>query len=193
MRTSAPSLLACKRLFLDPGTRMASPNVVRITPGISASLTQSSTRPIGSTQTVHQLDLIGQHSSDTVAEYRVRMSAAHFHDLQRAPFAALQFGGQAGDFLQQRFRFFRIPEFVDIFHALPPSLIRVPQPTVSRVHQPTANVPDPTGCDRSSRGIPESGGCYPLPRSSNDRARLSPLYRRSFRRARPSSAPSLWP
>src|SRR6478752_159503 len=51
MRTSAPSAFACKRLFLEPGTRMASPKVVKITPGVSASATQSSTRPMGNTHT----------------------------------------------------------------------------------------------------------------------------------------------
>ena len=51
MRTSAPSAFAFIRLLRDPGTRMASPKVVKITPGRSASQTQSSTRPIGRTQT----------------------------------------------------------------------------------------------------------------------------------------------
>ncbi len=51
MRTSAPSAFAFSRLLREPGTRMASPNVVKMTSGRSASATQSSTRPIGSTQT----------------------------------------------------------------------------------------------------------------------------------------------
>ena len=51
MRMSAPSALACSRLFLDPGRRMASQKVVKITSCRSASATQSSTRPMGSTQT----------------------------------------------------------------------------------------------------------------------------------------------
>ena len=51
MRTSAPRAFAAIRLPLEPGTRIASPNVVKITSGRSASVTQSSTRPIGSTQT----------------------------------------------------------------------------------------------------------------------------------------------
>ena len=51
MRTSAPPALASSRLLREPGTRMASPKVVKITPGVSAIATQSSTRPIGSTQT----------------------------------------------------------------------------------------------------------------------------------------------
>ena len=51
MRTSAPSALACSRLFFEPGTRMASPKVVKMTSGRSASDTQSSTTPIGSTHT----------------------------------------------------------------------------------------------------------------------------------------------
>ena len=36
---------------LRPGTRITSPNVVRVTAGSSASASASSTRPIGSTQT----------------------------------------------------------------------------------------------------------------------------------------------
>src|SRR5579862_7087480 len=47
MRTSQPSLLAWSRLFFEPGTRIASPKVVKMTFGISASATQSSTRQIG--------------------------------------------------------------------------------------------------------------------------------------------------
>jgi hypothetical protein len=43
--------LACNRLSFEPGTRIASPNVVKIMPGMWASATQSSTRPIGNTQT----------------------------------------------------------------------------------------------------------------------------------------------
>ena len=39
------------RELREPGTRMASPKVVKITSGLSAMATQSSTRPIGSTQT----------------------------------------------------------------------------------------------------------------------------------------------
>ena len=53
MRISAPSALACIRLFRVPGTRIASPKVVKITPGCSASATHSSTRLMGKTQTGH--------------------------------------------------------------------------------------------------------------------------------------------
>ena len=51
MRMSAPSALACSSDLRVPGTRIASPKVVKITPGRSAICTASSTRAIGSTQT----------------------------------------------------------------------------------------------------------------------------------------------
>ena len=52
-RTSAPRALASIRLPFDPGTRIMSPNVVKMTPGCSASHIASSTRPIGITHTGH--------------------------------------------------------------------------------------------------------------------------------------------
>ena len=52
MRTSAPSAFAFSRLApLEPGTRIMSPYVHRITPGSRAIATALSIRPIGSTQT----------------------------------------------------------------------------------------------------------------------------------------------
>ena len=51
MRMSAPPALACNSEPLVPGTRIASPNVVKITPGRRAISTHSSTLDIGNTQT----------------------------------------------------------------------------------------------------------------------------------------------
>ncbi len=51
MRMSAPRALACKSEPRAPGTRIASPKVVKITSGRSAMAMHSSTRPIGRTQT----------------------------------------------------------------------------------------------------------------------------------------------
>ena len=50
-RTSAPRAFASSRLPLPPGTRIMSPNDVKITPGVSATAIASSTRPIGITHT----------------------------------------------------------------------------------------------------------------------------------------------
>ena len=88
MRTSAPFAFACSRLPREPGTRMASPNVVKITPGcvgdgdavVDASHRQHADR---AARAVHQLDLLRQHALDAVAEDRVRVAAAHLHDLDR--------------------------------------------------------------------------------------------------------------
>ena len=50
-RTSAPRALASSRLPVLPGTRIMSPNDVKITPSVSATAIASSTRPIGITHT----------------------------------------------------------------------------------------------------------------------------------------------
>ena len=50
-RTSAPRALAPSRFPLLPGTRIMSPNDVKMTPGVSAMAIASSTRPIGITHT----------------------------------------------------------------------------------------------------------------------------------------------
>ena len=50
-RTSAPSALALSRLPCLPGTRIMSPNEVKMTPGCLATQMASSTRPMGITQT----------------------------------------------------------------------------------------------------------------------------------------------
>ena len=50
-RTSAPRAFAPSRLPFEPGTRIMSPNEVKITPGASATAMASSIRPIGMTHT----------------------------------------------------------------------------------------------------------------------------------------------
>jgi len=49
--TTAPSALACNRFPWLPGTRIMSPNDVKMTPGTRARAMASSTRPIGITHT----------------------------------------------------------------------------------------------------------------------------------------------
>ena len=52
-RTSAPRALASSSVPLLPGTRIMSPNDVKITLGCSATAMASSTRPMGITHTGH--------------------------------------------------------------------------------------------------------------------------------------------
>ena len=51
MRTSAPWALASSRFSEPPGTRIMSPNEVKIVPGVLATAMASSTRPMGMTHT----------------------------------------------------------------------------------------------------------------------------------------------
>ena len=51
MRMSAPAAVASKNEPRPPGTRIMSPNDVKITSGCSAIAIASSTRPIGMTHT----------------------------------------------------------------------------------------------------------------------------------------------
>ncbi len=53
MRMSAPTAVASKKEPRPPGTRIMSPNEVRMTSGCSAIAIASSTRPMGMTQTGH--------------------------------------------------------------------------------------------------------------------------------------------
>ena len=53
MRISQPFARACSRLKWEPGTRIVSPKVVRITFGCCARKMASSKRPRGITQTGH--------------------------------------------------------------------------------------------------------------------------------------------
>ena len=88
MRTSAPSAFAFSRLLREPGTRIASPKVVKITSGrfgqrhavVDAAHRQHADR---TARAVHEFHSVGQHLLDAVTEDRVRVAAAHFHDLQR--------------------------------------------------------------------------------------------------------------
>ena len=106
---------------MEPGTRIMSPNVVKMTSGCSASHIASSTRPIGITQTgqpgsVHQLDGLRQQMLDAVPVDGVGVPAAHLHELE------LVAGGQFGDRFDQGAGGRRVPEFVDELHALHPLL-----------------------------------------------------------------------
>ena len=125
MRTSAPAALACSRLRREPGTRIASPNVVKITSGRSAIATQSSTHAHRqhadrAARAVHELEGLRQQFFEAVAEDRMRVAAAHFHDLQRPGALVHDALGENVDALDHRACLDRIAEFVDVFHALLP-------------------------------------------------------------------------
>ena len=86
MRMSAPAALASSRLPSDPGTRIMSPKQVKITPSLWAIAIPSSTRPIGITHTGQpgpctSSTLAGQQVVDPVLVDRVRVAAAHLHQL----------------------------------------------------------------------------------------------------------------
>ena len=74
---------------MPPGTRIMSPNEVKMTPGVSATAIASSTRPIGITHTgqpgpMDELDGLRQDVLDAVPVDGVRVPAAHLHELERA-------------------------------------------------------------------------------------------------------------
>ena len=122
-RTSAPRAFASIRLPLEPGTRIMSPNVVKMTPGCSASHIASSTRPIGITHTGQPGPCTSSTDSrqqvlDAVTVDGVRMTAAHLHELELAAV------GQLGDRFDQGARGCRITEFVDELHGGPLCLNR---------------------------------------------------------------------
>ena len=86
MRTSAPSAFASSSVPCEPGMRSMSPKQVKITPGSWAIAMPSSTRPIGITQTGQpgpctSSTFAGQQVVDAVLVDRVRVAAAHLHDL----------------------------------------------------------------------------------------------------------------
>ncbi len=108
------------RLPLDPGTRIMSPNVVKMTSGlfgqphrvVDAAHRDHAHRAAGS---VHQLDGLGQQVLDSVPVDGVRVTAAHLHELELVACREL------GDRLDQRARGRRVPEFVDELHVAPAS------------------------------------------------------------------------
>jgi hypothetical protein len=68
---------------------------------------------------VHQFDRLGQHLLEAVAEDRMGVPAAHFHDLERAQLADLDLGDQRLDLADQRTRLRGVPEVVEILHPKP--------------------------------------------------------------------------
>src|SRR5689334_4388262 len=114
MRTSAPDALASSRLVFEPGTRIMSPKVVKMTSGCKAIEIESSTRPSGITHTGHpgtvnHLDIRRKQVFYTVLENRVRMSAADLHELERH-------GSHLGDFVRESASEIRLPIFIDELH-----------------------------------------------------------------------------
>ena len=85
MRTSAPRALCSSGLPCVPGTRIMSPNAVKITSGslghgqavVDAAHGQHAHRAAG---TVHQLDVGRQQILQPEAIDGVRVAAAHFHE-----------------------------------------------------------------------------------------------------------------
>ena len=180
-------LLACSRLFFEPGTRIASPKVVKITSGrlgqrhaiVDAPHRQHADRAAGA---VHQLDRVGQHGLDAVAENRVRVPAAHLHDLQRAVLAAMRAWrracrSRAGALAPSPDRGIRR----HISWPVPSTRARTCR---CRGRRPAGYAPGPRGRGRWRRGIPGCGGCCRSRRRGSDRARSSPSRRRSCRKAR---------
>ena len=120
-RTSAPRAFASMRLPFDPGTRIMSPNVVKMMPGllgqphrvVHAAHRDHAHRAPGS---VHQLDGLRQQMFDAVPVDGVRVTAAHLHELE------LVAGRELGDRFDQGACGGRVPEFVDELHACNPFL-----------------------------------------------------------------------
>ena len=80
---------------------------------------------------VHVFHRVRQHLLDAVAEDRVGVATAHFHDLQRPPARGRNAQQQPADVLHQRTRLGRIAELVDVFHA--GGSISPPRSSASRV------------------------------------------------------------
>ena len=117
---------------------------------------------------VHQLDLLRQHALDAVAEDRMGVAAADFHDLQRPIVGNGERGGQALDLLQRGTRPWRgrgIRRHI--------SCRRLPWSSPSRGRRRAACARDPTGCDRRRRGIPGCGGSRSSGPRGNGRRRRS--------------------
>ena len=173
---------------------MASPKVVKITPGVSASATQSSTRPHRqhadrAARSMHKLDRIGQHGFDAELEDRMRVAAADLHERERAMAADIDPCDELLDFPQQRFGLLRIAELVDIFHRLCSLLLGCANLQVAplvgqqRVHQIPKNVIDR---DVAFLNAVDAVG---LDDQTMIEACSAPFLRRCFRPDRWSSAP----
>ena len=138
MRTSAPSALACIRLFLEPGTRIASPKVVKITCGllgdgdaiVDPPHRQDADR---APRPVHQLDLFGQHTLDPIAKDRMGVAAADFHDVERLLVRDIHRSDQRLDFPHENASLGAVAKFVEIFHAAAPLVVADPRSSASRV------------------------------------------------------------
>src|SRR5262249_4632394 len=65
---------------------------------------------------VDQLDLLRQHGLDAIAENRMGVSAANFHDLERPTAADVNLLDKMLNAVDQRLRLGRVTKFVDVFH-----------------------------------------------------------------------------
>ena len=82
---------------------------------------------------MHQLDLPGQHAFDPIAEDRVGVAAADFHDVERPVLGNIHRRDQRLDFLHQDGGLCAVAKFVDIFHAVVPLVAAEPRSSASRV------------------------------------------------------------
>ena len=84
---------------------------------VDSSHRQHANRAAGA---VDQLDAIGQHCLHTVAEDGVCVTAADFHDVDRATAitSVLNLGDENANLFEQKPRLLRISEFVDVFHVV---------------------------------------------------------------------------
>ena len=82
---------------------------------------------------MHKLDRLGQHALDAIAEYRMRVTAAHLHDMKRPILGSIHRRHQVVDFLDEYPRLFAVAELIDIFHAALPFLDAKPRSSASSV------------------------------------------------------------
>ncbi len=151
--------LRLQQAFLRPGTRIASPNVARLPPASRRSrgnrrfAPSAARRPgIRGRAPVRSL---GQHAFDPIAEYRMGMAAADFHDVQRAlrrldrdqtSISAVSAGLLHGRGIRRRIS------------------CRTPVRRRAAIIRQAGCAPNPTEYDRRRRGIPGCGGSSPRAR-----------------------------
>ena len=148
----------------SPGTRMASPKVVKITPGVSASATQSSTRPMGNTHTGQPgpcTSSIASGSMVSIPNLKIacvwppQTSMMDSGRWRQISIRAMSFSiSRRSDLRLSADRGTRRHISCGLFLATPRRV-----PADGRGHRPAAYAPGPRGCDRWRRGIPGCGEC----------------------------------
>ena len=168
VRTSAPSALACIRRTPEPGTRSASPKVVKIAWafGQRHAIVDPPHRQNADGQPgLHLVDFLGQHCFRPIAEDRMGVPAADLHDLRR-PGAAVSIR-PTGAISANRALAFSGSRNSSTYFMGPRTTRRSARP----VRRPTACAQGPTGYGRWLRGIPGLDGCCPSAPPGNGRRR----------------------